>query len=160
VLLQKVLAGACALTAVLVVAAPAQARVINVTEQYETSTNDCVTGEEIVYTETLHVVARTAIVDGTEEIVDIMRFDPSAGSATGTGVVSGDEYVINSGATTRDQTNPLTLNAKFQVINKGSGADFLITEVFHTTLNANGDLTVIHTSGNVRCGDVHDHVNA
>jgi hypothetical protein len=150
---------ASALVAALVVVAPAQARVINVSEEIPASTNDCVTGEEILYTQKLHVVAKTAIVDGEEQVVDIMRFDLGAGSGSGVGAVSGDQYVINEGTTTREQTNPLTLNAKFQVINKGSGADFLVTEVFHTTINANGELTVWHTAGNFRCGDVHEHVD-
>ncbi len=158
--LHRILAGACALVAALVVAAPAQARVLNVTEEYETSTNDCATGEEIVYTQKVHIVARTAIVDGEEQIVEFMRFDPSVGSASGVGVgvVSGDRYVINESLTTREQTNPTTLVGKFQVINKGSGANFMISNVFHTTFNANGELTVWHNSGNYRCGDVHEHV--
>ena len=158
--LRKILAGACALSATLVIAAPAQARVINVSEEFESTTNDCVTGEEIAYTQKFHAVVRTAIVDGEEQVVDILRYDLSNGSSTGVGVVSGDEYVINQNVTTRDQTNPLTLNAQFQVINKGSGADFMVTEVFHTTTNANGEVTVFKTSANIRCGDFHDHVNA
>jgi hypothetical protein len=159
--LHRTLAGACALIAALVVAAPAQARVLNVKQDFEDVTKNCETLEEVPYSYTLHAVVRTEIVDGEEVPVDIMRFDMSAGASHGVGAESGDRYVINIGTVnvTREQSNPLTLTTKFQVIDTGSGADFMVDEVFHTTFNANGELTVWHTSGGVRCGDFHDHAN-
>jgi len=150
------LLGACALIAALAVAAPAQARVINESVEFQSETANCETGETVLYTQTYHVVARTAIVDGEEQLVEIMRFDLR--QAAGVGADSGDEYLIRTNTISRNKANPLTLNAQFQVIGKGGTADFMANEVFHTTYGDDGELKVWHTSGNVRCGDVHEHV--
>jgi hypothetical protein len=155
----RMLTGACALLAALVVAAPAQARMINTTFDVPSETNNCVTGETVVYTQTYHVVAKTEVVDGEEQLV-WSRFDLR--EAQGVGVDSGDHYQIKTKSISNESpigaAQPLTLVAQFQVIDTGSGANCLVGEVFHTTYNANGELTVWNTQGNVRIGDFHDHV--
>jgi len=157
--LRRSLLGACALIAALAVAAPAQARMINTTFRYDTDTNNCDTGEQVLYTQTLHIVAKTEIVDGEETVV-WARFDPL--EAQGTGVESGDHYQISTKSISIDHpfnaAQPLTLVGQFHVIDTGSGADFMIGEVFHVTVNANEETTVWHTSGGYRCGDVHDQL--
>ena len=155
--LRSIVPGACALLAGLVLAAPAQADIINTTFDVPSETTNCETGETVLYTQTYHVVARTEIVDGEETLVELMRFDPR--EARGVGVESGDHYQIKTNQISRDAANPLTINAQFRVINTGPGADFMLSEVFHTTYDANGGLVVSHTSANVRCGDMHEHVN-
>ena len=39
----------------------------------------------------------------------------------------------------------------FRIIGQGPGNNFLVHEVFHITINANGDVTVIHDSISVDC---------
>src|SRR6185503_1364263 len=125
--LRRSLLGACALIAALAVAAPAQARMINTTFRYDTDTNNCDTGEQVLYTQTLHIVAKTEIVDGEETVV-WARFDPL--EAQGTGVESGDHYQISTKSISIDHpfnaAQPLTLVGQFHVIDTGSGADFMI----------------------------------
>jgi hypothetical protein len=153
--LRRSLLGAC--VAALAIAAPAQADIINTTYSVDDSTNNCLTGEAINFVQTYHVVAKfdgTPLEDGSNLVWS--RFDPL--TADGVGAESGDHYVIQTKTKLGDGTSPSTSVVQFHVLDTGTGADFLVTTLVHTTYNANGELTVEHEAGNFRCGDDHLHV--
>jgi hypothetical protein len=148
---------ACALIAALVVAAPAQARVINQTITFEDQNSNCLTGEPILITQTWHVVAHTEIGPDGEEFVTSQQLNSQQSS--GVGLISGDHYQVQTKINITDHpfnaAHPTTGVTEFHIIDTGSGADFLINETLHETINANGDIVVFRQSGNFRCGDTH-----
>jgi hypothetical protein len=161
--LRRILLGACALLVALVVAAPAQAdRAFNATISFPDGNVNCVTGEPIVYTSTWHFVGKTEFIsDELGEITTMQHVNSQ--DTQGVGVTSGDHYVIQTTILGNDHAfnaaDPTRLIGRFHIIDTGSGADWYVSAVYHTTINANGELTVAKESGNVRCGDLHEHVN-
>jgi hypothetical protein len=156
--LRRSLLGAC--IAALTIAAPAQAEIINTTFDVPSETANCLTAETISYTQTYHIVASTFIDENGDEQADIIRFDPL--TAHGVGIASGDRYIIQTQSIStgdpEDGSKPATSVVSFHVIDTGTGADFLFSGTFHTTIGADGQPIVAHETGNFRCGDDHLHV--
>jgi hypothetical protein len=154
------LVAACALIAALVVAGPAQARVINQTITFDSDNNNCLTGEPILITQTWHIVAHTEIGPDGEEFVTSQQVNSQ--KSDGIGLISGDHYQVQTKINLTDHpfnaAHPLTGVSESHIIDTGSGADFLLNETLHETINANGEISVFRESGNVRCGDTHEHV--
>ena len=160
--LRRSLLGAC--IAALTIAAPAQAEIINTTFDApmdgDAAFVNCVTGESVPYVQTYHIVANVYTDENGDQQVDLRRFDPL--TATAIGPVSGDRYLLQTKSVSTgdplDGTKPATSVVSFHVIDTGSGADFEFGGTFHTTVNANGELTVAHETGSFRCGHDHLHV--
>ena len=83
------------------------------------------------------------------------HFQPQGGDLVGS--VTGDKYQPTGvtqdhfkGSLQNGQFNETFVN-NFRIIGHGSGNNFLVHEVFHITINADGDLTVIHDEVSVDC---------
>jgi hypothetical protein len=155
------LTGACALVAALAVAGPAYAGVINVQVPFESDNVNPCTGEPFHYSQTWHIVAHTAVDADGNEFPTSTHINSQ--QTDGIGLLTGDKYQVNQIGNTTDHplsdgAHAFTAVAQFHVIDQGKGDDFFLNETFHTTVNANGDLTVFHESGNVRCGNDNSHV--
>jgi len=156
----RMLLGACALIVALAVAAPAQAAEINESITLtQDNVNPC-TGEPFEYTQTWHINAHTDIDPFGEEYVTSQHLNST--STDGVGLVSGDKYNVNQITNETDHpfnaAHPFTAVVSFHVIDTGKGDDFIIDEILHETINANGEITIFHEAGNVRCGNDNTHV--
>ena len=111
--------------------------------------NPC-NGENVDYEGTVHVVLRTT-VDGSGGI----HLGGNANyHVTGVGQTTGAAYVGN-------QNEKITLNLvgastetqaiTFRLISKGGADNFYITLRLHITVNANGDVTVVHGTASAEC---------
>jgi hypothetical protein len=154
------LVGACALVLSLAAAGPAQAGVINVQIPLEFDNVNPCTGEAFHYSQTWHIVAHSEIGPDGEPLVTSQHINSQ--QTTGVGLETGDRYQVNTIINLTDHpfnaAHPLTGVSQFHVIDTGSGDDFFLNETLHETINANGEITVFHESGNVRCGNDNTHV--
>jgi hypothetical protein len=159
--LPRMLTGACALLVSLVVAGPAYAGAINETVPLEFDNANPCTGEPFHYSQNWHIVAQTDIGPDGEPFVTSQHVNSQ--KTTGVGLLTGDRYEVNEIINTTDHpfnaAHPFTGETQFHVIDTGSGADFFLGEVFHETINANGDITVAVENGSVRCGNDNSHVH-
>jgi hypothetical protein len=78
----------------------------------------------------------------------------NAQGITGVGLISGDKYTGNEAS--HDEFNTRfgyeeTFTHHFAMISNGSAPNFVISEVFHVTFNANGDLTVFFDNFSAEC---------
>lgn len=100
-------------------------------------------GEDVAVEGFLHVLI-TETVDRNGVVHTTSQFQPMG--ISGTGLTTGDSYQATG--ITRDQisgTEPpfeVTFVNNFRIIGQGTGNNLLIHEVFHVTVNANGELTV------------------
>jgi hypothetical protein len=158
--LSRMLLGACALVVALVAAGPAQAAVINATIPLEFDNVNPCTGEAFHYSQTWHIVAHTEVGPDGELMVTSQQVNSQR--TIGFGLETGDRYLVNETINLTDHpfnaAHPLTGVDQFHVIDTGSGDDFFLNETLHETINANGDITIFHESGNVRCGNDNSHV--
>ena len=103
-------------------------------------------GESADGTIDLHTLV-TATVNGNN-VSGKFHFQPQGGDLVGS--VTGDKY--RPTGVTQDHFKGSLQNGQFtetfvnnfRIIGQGSGNNFLVHEVFHITINANGDVTVIH----------------
>ena len=159
--LPRMLLGACALVVALAAAAgPAQAATINEQIPIEFDNVNPCTGEPFHYSQIWHIVAHTDIDPFGEEYVTSQHVNST--QTDGVGLVTGDHYEVNQISNTMDHpfnaAHPFTGVVQFHVIDTGKGDDFFIDETLHETINANGEISVFHESGNVRCGNDNQHI--
>ena len=80
------------------------------------------------------------------------HFQPQG--VSGVGLTTGDKYQATG--VTQDETNvaagqETTFINNFRLIGQGPGNNLLIHDVFHVTINANGDVTALHDIHSVEC---------
>jgi hypothetical protein len=160
--LPRMLTGACALLATLVVAGPAYAGALNETIPLDFDNVNPCTGEPFHYSQNWHIVAQEVTTPDGE--ISVSGQHVNSEKTTGVGLLTGDRYEVNEIINTIDHprfdaAHPFTGETQFHVIDTGSGDDFFIDEVFHETVNANGDITVAVENGSVRCGNDNTHVH-
>jgi hypothetical protein len=160
--LPRMLTGACALVATLIVAAPAHAAgVINETITVEFDNVNACTGEPFHYSQPWHIVAHTDIGPDGEEFVTSQHINSQR--TIGVGLDTGDRYEVNEIINSMDHpfnaAHPSTGETEFHVIDTGSGDDFFLRETLHETINANGEISVFVENGTVRCGNDNSHVH-
>ncbi len=110
-------------------------------------------GESVDGTIELHTLI-TSTVNGNN-VSGKFHFQPQGGDLVGS--VSGDNY--RPTGVTQDHFKGSLQNGQFtetfvnnfRIIGQGPGNNFLVHEVFHITINANGDVTVIHDRVSVDC---------
>ena len=109
-------------------------------------------GEEVLVTGFLHVLI-TGTVDRSGSLHTTTHFQPMG--VTGIGQTTGDVY--HATGITRDQANGIdvpfagTFVNNFRIIGPGKGNNLLIQELFHVTVNALGQVTVIVENVSVEC---------
>ena len=110
-------------------------------------------GESVDGTIDLHTLV-TATVNGNN-VSGKFHFQPQGGDLVG--AVTGDKYRPTGvtqghfkGSLQNFQYTETFVN-NFRIIGQGPGNNFLVHEVFHITINANGDVTVVHDSVSVDC---------
>lgn len=110
-------------------------------------------GEVVVLSGNLHILATTTITANNLHVVDV--FNPQG--ITGVGSVTGETY--HGTGVTRDDANvanpsfPLTLAFvnNFRIIGQRTGNNFLIHENSHLTINANDLVTVTSNQISIQC---------
>jgi len=109
-------------------------------------------GESVLLTGFLHILV-TETADANGSLHTTTHFQPMG--AVGTGLTTGDVY--HATGITRDEANGLevpfetTFVNNFRIIGPGTGNNFLVHEVFHVTINANGVITVLADHLSVDC---------
>jgi hypothetical protein len=110
-------------------------------------------GESVDGTIELHTLV-TSTVNGNN-VSGKVHFQPQGGDLVGS--VTGDKYQPTGvtqehfkGSLQNGQFNDTYVN-NFRIIGQRPGNNFLVHEVFHITINANGDVTVIHDKLSVDC---------
>ena len=110
-------------------------------------------GESVDGTINLHVLISFNI--NGNNVSGKTHFQPQGGDLVGS--VTGDKYQPTGvtqdhfkGSLQNGQFNETFVN-NFRIIGQGTGNNFLVHEVFHITINANGDVTVIHDNVSVDC---------
>ena len=102
-------------------------------------------GEYVQLSGILHVV--TSVTINGNNVRGKTHFQPQG--ISGVGMVTGDKY--NATGVTQDEFKGSLVNGKyeetfvnnFRIIGQGSGNNFLIHEIFHVTINANGEVTTV-----------------
>jgi hypothetical protein len=110
-------------------------------------------GESVDGTITLHTLL-TSTVNGNN-VSGKFHFQPQGGDLVGS--VTGDKY--RPTGVTQDHFKGSLQNGQytetfvnnFRIIGQGPGNNFLVHEVFHITINANGDVTVEHDKISEEC---------
>jgi hypothetical protein len=110
-------------------------------------------GESVDGTIDLHTLI-TSTVNGNN-VSGKFHFEPQGGDLVGS--VTGDKYQPTGvtqdhfkGSLQNGQFTETFVN-NFRIIGQGPGNNFLVHEVFHITINANGDVTVNHDRVSVDC---------
>jgi hypothetical protein len=111
-------------------------------------------GEVVDFTGTIHELIRTTVNDNHVSSTLEENFQ----GLKGTGETTGDTYVGNghvteslSGSLTNGQlTETAVLHEAFN--GQGSAPNLTISELFHITVNANGDVTTSFSDFEVTCG--------
>lgn len=110
-------------------------------------------GEVVELTGPLHTLITTTI--SGSGISGVTHFQPQG--ISGTGLVTGDSY-RGTGVTTDQFRGSLvngvftaTLVNNFRIVGQGPGNNFLVHEIFHLTINANSELTVLHDIISIEC---------
>ena len=101
---------------------------------------------EDIYVQGSYTIKTTTVLDENGGVHS--RFHFNWAGITGTGLTSGDTYVVpqvqsntdyyHQGGFPANGTGTLT----FQLVSKGSGENVRVKGVWHFTLNANGELTI------------------
>ena len=101
---------------------------------------------EDIHVQGSYTIKTTTVLDGNGGVHS--RFHFNWAGITGTGLTSGDTYVVpqvisntdyyHQGGFPTSGTGTLT----FQLVSKGSGENVRVKGVWHFTLNANGELTI------------------
>jgi hypothetical protein len=101
-------------------------------------------GEDVLVSGFLHVLV-TATADAKGSVHNTTHFQPFG--VAGTGLTTGDVY--RATGLTRDEANGLeapfefTFVNNFRIIGPGKGNNLLVHELFHVTINALGETTVL-----------------
>jgi hypothetical protein len=109
-------------------------------------------GEEVLITGTLHILSHTT-TDNRGGSHTKFHFQPQG--ITGVGQSTGDTY--RATGVSQGTTNVVGLPSTdtyvniFQMIGPGPGNNFMVHEVFHTTINANGEVTSVVANSRVEC---------
>jgi hypothetical protein len=109
-------------------------------------------GEDVLLSGFLHVLV-TETVDASGSLHTTTHFQPMG--VAGTGLTTGDVY--RATGITRDEANGLdvpfeaTFVNNFRIIGPGKGNNVLVHEVFHVTVDALGEVTVLLDSVSVEC---------
>ena len=69
----------------------------------------------------------------------------------GFGQASGAKYQATGVTQQQSNTNPLTFVNNFRIIGQGPGNNFLVHQVFHVTVNANGAVTALFDRASAEC---------
>jgi hypothetical protein len=141
-----------------VLAAPVQAEVVvnDSTEIALAAFVPCANdgaGEVVELAGPLHILISTTI--SGSGISGVAHFQPQG--ISGTGLVTGDSY--RGTGVTMDQFRGSLVNGvftatlvnNFRIVGQGPGNNFLVHEIFHLTINANGELTVLHDIISIEC---------
>ena len=111
------------------------------------------TGELVIFTGNLHVLISLTI--NNNKVSGDQHFQPQG--LTGTGTVTGDKYqatgvtqTMFSGSLVNGQFETTFVN-NFRIIGQGTGNNFLVQEIAHETINANGVVTVFFDNFSVNC---------
>lgn len=107
-------------------------------------------GELVILEGDLHVL--THVTENKNGFHVKTHFQPQG--ISGTGDVTGDKYQATG--VTQDQFNlgpgeTYTAINNFRIIGQGPGNNFLVHSVFHYTVNANGELTVVVDKFSAEC---------
>jgi len=109
-------------------------------------------GELVLLTGFLHVLV-TATFDANGILHATTHFQPMG--VAGTGLTTGDVY--RATGITRDEVNGLdvpfetTFVNNFRIIGPGTGNNLLVHEMFHVTVNAVGQVTVLFDRVSTEC---------
>jgi hypothetical protein len=110
-------------------------------------------GEIVVLSGDLHVLFHGTI-NGNRFVMKA-HFQPQG--ISGVGLTTGDKYQATGvtqetfgGSFVNGQFSDTFVN-NFRIIGQGPGNNFLIHETFHVTVNANGEVTVVHVNFTVDC---------
>jgi hypothetical protein len=143
-----VAAGLPAALACVVVIATAQAATTSIRFPISFTATDC--PDPVALSGTLHEVF-TTVDNGSTVLVSVV--DNPQG-VTGIGLVSGLTYQ-GTGVTRESFTlakgSTDTFVNNFRLISRGPGSDVIVQDVFHITVNANGDVTATLDRTTVNC---------
>ena len=108
-------------------------------------------GEDVDFEGPLHIVMNLTF-DGKGGVHMKYHFQPQG--LTGVGLTTGDKYQATG--ETQEVSNLQvgvtdTFVNNFKIIGPGPGNNFLVHEVFHVTVNANGTVTVLHDNFTTDC---------
>lgn len=108
-------------------------------------------GEVVVFEGNLHVL--TALTVDNKGGFHLKTHAQPQG-LSGVGLVTGDKYQATG--VTQDQTNvkagqTYTYVNNFRMIGQGPGNNYTVHTTFHYTVNANGELTVVHDNTKIDC---------
>lgn len=139
-------------------AVPVQAEVVvnDFTEIALTEFVPCANGGEgelVELTGTLHTLTTLTMTGNNLSIVT--HFQPQG--VSGVGLTTGDRYVGTGSSTDHISgsfVNGLftgTLAESFRIIGQGPGNNFQYQGIFNLTINANGELSVLHDRISIQC---------
>lgn len=104
---------------------------------------------EDIYVQGSYIIKTTTVLDENGGVHS--RFHFNWAGITGTGLTSGDTYVVPQVISNRDYYHQFaegegpangTGTLTFQLVSKGSGENIRVKGVWHFTTNANGELTI------------------
>ena len=104
---------------------------------------------EDIYVQGSYTIKTTTVLDENGGVHS--RFHFNWAGITGTGLTSGDTYVVPQVISNRDYYHQFvegegpangTGTLTFQLVSKGSGENIRVKGVWHFTTNANGELTI------------------
>jgi len=104
---------------------------------------------EDIHVQGSYTIKTTTVLDGNGGVHS--RFHFNWAGITGTGLTSGDTYVVPQASSMTDYYHQFvegegpangTGTLTFQLVSKGSGENIRVKGVWHFTTNANGELTI------------------
>ncbi len=108
-------------------------------------------GEWVVLSGNLHVLSRTTL-DGNGGFHNKSHYQPQG--ISGEGMTTGDKYQ-GTGVTQWQDNGQVgyeyTYVNNFRIIGQGSGNNYLVHNIFHYTINANGEMTAYVDNVSVEC---------
>jgi hypothetical protein len=108
-------------------------------------------GEVVDLSGTLHVLFCTTL-DGNGGFHTKYHFQPQG--VSGTGQTTGDKYQA-TGVTQREFNGKVgsefTFVNNFRIIGQGPGNNFLVHQLVHVTVNANGEVTAFVDNSSIEC---------
>jgi hypothetical protein len=105
-------------------------------------------GEFVSLSGTLHELIHVTIdANGAFHL----KFLDQPQGVRGIGQTSGAVYRGTGGTQSLSNTNPFTFVNNFRVIGPGPNNNFLVHEIFHITVNANGELTTNPVNFSAEC---------
>jgi hypothetical protein len=141
--------GLPAALACVVVIATAQAATTSIRFPISFTATDC--PDPVALSGTLHEVFTTVVSANGNVLVNVV--DNPQG-VTGIGLVSGRVYqgtgVTRESITIAKGSTDTFVN-NFRLISRGPGSDVIVQNVFHITVNANGDVTATLDKSTVTC---------